>query len=154
MQMAPWERWEIIERWVFVTLGIAMACASLWLLIEHRGEPGRIAGGVLLIPCTFWVFWQLFHEDKLGTHARVGGAERAMYRGWVWARRLVLGAVSLAFATGAIALVLLGGPLAGAAVPAVLAVVAGWVAAFGGGRVQSFSDDVAVHRERARRYDE
>ena len=107
----------------------------------------------MLIPCTFWVFWQLFHEDKLGSQAHVGGAERAMYRGWLWARRVVLGAVSLMFAAGAIATVLFGGPLAAAAALAVFAVVAGWVAAYGGGRVQSFDDDIAVHRERARRYD-
>ncbi|HEY1396538.1 hypothetical protein [Roseateles sp.] len=151
--MAQRERWEIIERWVFVTLGIAMACASLWLLVEHRSQPGRIAGAILLIPCTFWVFWQLFHEDKLGSQAHVGGAERAMYRGWLWVRRVVLGAVSLVLAAGAIATALLDGPLAASAVLAVFAVVAGWVAAYGGGRVQSFGDDVAVHRERARRYD-
>lgn len=151
--MAQRERWEVIERWIFVTLGIGMACAALWLLIAHRGQPGRIASGILLIPCTFWVFWQLFHEDKLGTDARVGGSERVLYQGWLWGRRLVLGAVALICALGAIAIAILGGPLGAAAALAVFAAIAGWVAAFGGGRVQSFDDDIAVHRERARRYD-
>lgn len=151
--MERFERWEIIERWVFSAVGIALVVTSLWLLFTHRSEPGRIAAGLLLMPCSFWVFWQLFHEEKLGTQARVSGTERAMYKGWLWARRAVLGTVALLFVLAAIAVVVLGGPLIAAGAMTVFALVAGWVAAYGGGRVQSFDDDRHVHRERARRYD-
>lgn len=151
--MERYELWEIFERWLLRIAGIAFLGTSVWLFLTHRSEPARIAVGILLLPCSFWAFWQLLHESKLGTDAPVSSTERAMYSGWVWARRVLLGGVALVSAIGALLVLVMGGPLSAVAVMAAFAALAGWVAAFGGGRSQSFDDDRRVHRERARRYD-
>jgi|APAga8741243762_1050094.scaffolds.fasta_scaffold00765_5 hypothetical protein len=151
--MQRYELWKIIERWALRIAGVAFLGTSLWLFLTHRSEPARIAGGILLLPCGFWAFWQLLHEDKLGTNARVSGAERAMYRGWIWTRRVVLGAVALVVASGAIVILAMGGPLSAVVSMAAFSALSGWVAVYGGGRIQSFDDDRQTHRERARRYD-
>jgi len=151
--MERYELWEIFERWLLRVAGVAFLGMSVWLFLTHRSEPARIAGGILLLPCSFWAFWQLLHERKLGTDVPVSGSERAMYRGWIWVRRLLLGAVAIASASGALVVIALDGPLSAAAALIVFSAFSGWVAAFGGGRSQSFDDDRRVHRERAGRYD-
>jgi hypothetical protein len=74
-----------------------------------------------------------------------------MWASWVWSRRVALGAVAALFGAGAFRM-LASHALGPAAVLFFLAIVAGWVAAYGGGRHKSMSDDRRVHQERLRRY--
>ncbi len=142
------ERWEIIERRVLVAVGTALIAFSAWLLVY--GERALFA--VLLAPIIFWVFWQAFFEGKLGSGKPASGTERLMYLTFLWARRLVIGGISLAGATVAFTLALDGADFMAIFLPVGLSLFAGWVAIFGAGRAMSMSDDLHVHRERKQRY--
>lgn len=149
------QRWEIIERYVLLAVGTALLALDGWLLFLDTG-PERFAWLVLLAPCTFWVFWQALYEDRLGTDQPVTRGERAMWRLWTWARRVVLG-------TAAAVLAAVGWHLAKAAVSlqglgmaaalGLIACLAAWVAIYGAGRHKAASDDHRVHRERTKRYE-
>ena len=144
------ERWEVIERRILVVVGVALLGVCVWLAFVRTGSE-RFAWLALLAPCTYWVFWQAFYEDKLKSDASPSRAERAMWASWLWSRRVVLGAVAALFGVGACRL-LASNALGPAAVLFFLAIVVGWVAVYGGGRHQSMSDDRRVHQERMRRY--
>lgn len=143
------ERWEIIERRVLVAVGIALVAFGAWAVV--RMQMGIVVA-VLLLPVIFWVFWQASHEDKLGTVAPISAAERMMYGAYLWARRLLLGGIALAFGTASVWSLVKGMDFAMALPAAVLSGMAGWVALFGAGRDKSMSDDLAVHRARRKRY--
>lgn len=143
------ERWEIIERWVLVAVGIALIAFCAWALVyAQRG----IIVLLLLPPVIFWVFWQAFYEDNQGTSEPVSGAERAMYDTYLWARRLVLGGIALALGAAAFGMALAGMDLTAILLVGGLALFTGWVALFGAGRSKSMSDDLQTHRERRKRY--
>lgn len=144
------ERWEVIERRVMVVAGVALLGVCAWLAFVRTG-PERFAWLALLLPCTYWVFWQAYFEDKLVSGAPVSKGERAMWASWLWSRRVALGAVAVLFAVGAFRL-LVSEAFVPAAVLLFLAIAACWVAAYGGGRQQSVSDDRRVHQERMKRY--
>jgi hypothetical protein len=143
------ERWEIIERRVLIAVGIALVAFGAWAVVRM---PMGIVVAQLLLPVIFWVFWQAFHEDKLGTDAPVSGTERVMYGTYLWARRVLLGGIALAFGAASVWALLKGMDFAMAILAAVLSGMAGWVALFGAGRDKSLSDDLAVHRARRKRY--
>jgi hypothetical protein len=144
------ERWEVIERRVLVAAGVALLAVCAWLAFVRTG-PERFAWLALLLPCTFWVFWQAFFEDKQSSGVPVTSAERAMWASWLWSRRVALGAIAALVAVGAAHLFASGAWLP-AAVLSFLAIAAGWVAVYGGGRQQSVADDRQVHQERMKRY--
>lgn len=143
------ERWEIIERRVLVAVGIALIAFGAWALVfMERG----ILFVLMLPPVIFWVFWQAFHEDKLGTSAPVSQGERAMHGIYLWGRRLVLGSIALALGAAAIGMLLTGQDLTAIVLVGGLSCFAAWVALFGAGKSKSLSDDLATHRERSKRY--
>ncbi len=144
------ERWEIIERRVLVVVGAAMLAICMWLAFVQSG-PERVVWLALLVPCTYWVFWQAFFEDKLQSGAPVTWAERVMWLSWLWLRRVALGTIAALFAAGAFHLAA-GNALGAAALLFVLAIVVAWVAAYGGGRHKSAVDDRRIHNERVDRY--
>lgn len=144
------ERWEIIERRILVVVGVALLGFCAWLAFVRTG-PERFAWLAFLAPSTYWVFWQTFFEDKVKSDAPPSKAERAMWAAWVWSRRVALGAIAALFAAGAFCL-LASNAIVPAAVLLFLAIGAAWVAAYGGGRCMSMSDDRRVHQERLRRY--
>lgn len=144
------ERWEVIERRVLAVVGIALVGVCTWLVFM-RAEPERFAALALLAPCTYWVFWQAFFEDRLKSKEPPTKGERAMWAIWLWFRRVVLGAIALLFGAGAFHL-LATQAIFPAVVSFFLACMSAWVAAYGGGRYKSMSDDRAVHQERKRRY--
>ena len=69
------ERWEVMERRVLIAVGIVLVSLSAWLVMD--GERAFFA--ILLAPIIFWVFWQAFFEDKLGSNEPVSRAERLMH---------------------------------------------------------------------------
>jgi hypothetical protein len=145
------ERWEVVERCMLVAVGVALLGGCAWLVFVRTG-PERFAALALLAPCTYWVFWQAFFEDKLKSREPPTEAERAMWAVWLWSRRVVLGVVALLFGAGALHF-FTNGSIVPAAVSLCLALMSAWVAAYGGGRHKSMADDRAVHEERKRRYE-
>ncbi|MFN7856224.1 MAG: hypothetical protein ACK5OA_06535 [Acidovorax sp.] len=144
------ERWEIIERYTLLAVGMVLLLLDAWLLFSSGGHTKAVAL-VFLVPFTFWVFWQSLYEDNLDTSDPPTRGERVMFSLWVWARRLVLGSASALFAFGTWH-ALRGQELLVAGSSAVFAVMAGWVAIYGGGKSRSMSDDRRVHRQRMKRY--
>jgi hypothetical protein len=145
------ERWEVIERHILVVIGVALLGFCVWLMFARTGSE-RFAWLALLAPCTYWVFWQALFEDKLKSGPPPSTAERAVWAAWIWSRRVALGAIAALFGAGAFRL-LASNAIAPAAVLLFLAIVAGWVAAYGGGRHKSMSDDRQVHQKRLKRYE-
>ena len=70
------ERWEVMERRVLIAVGIVLVSLCAWLVMD--GERAFFA--ILLAPIIFWVFWQAFFEDKIGSNEPVSGAS-ALCRG-------------------------------------------------------------------------
>ncbi|XDF34182.1 hypothetical protein RBH89_18490 [Paracidovorax avenae] len=141
------ERWEIMERRILVAAGIALMALAVWLVVD--GERAFFA--ILLAPIVFWLFWQAFFEDKLGSDEPASCAERLLYGTLIWARRLVIGGIALALSSVAVMLAVDGMTIA-ALVPAGLSLFAGWTAIFGAGKEASMVDDRQRHRERRKRY--
>ena len=141
------ERWEIMERTVLVAAGIALIGWAAWLVWD--GEWAAFA--IMLTPIIYWLFWQALFEDKLGSDQPVSRAERLMYRTFIWVRRLVMGAISLALLALTVMLAVDGMNL-GALIAAGLSLGAGWTALFGAGKNASMCDDLRSHRYRAKRY--
>jgi hypothetical protein len=144
------ERWELIERRVMLVAGFALLGVCAWLAFVRAG-PERFVWLALLLPCTFWVFWQACFEDKLASGAPISTGERLMWASWLWSRRVALGAIAALFVVGAFRL-FVSEAFGPAAVALFLAIAACWVAAYGGGRQQSVADDRGVHQERMKRY--
>lgn len=144
------ERWELIERIVLLTVGAMLLLLAGWLMF-FRNAPENVAWLALLAPCTFWVFWQALYEDKLDSQSSPTPGERVMFLWWICARGLVLGGISLLLAVAAWN-AWRDSQLGMAAFCVFLAFLAGWIAAFGGGRLKSMSDDRLVHRRRMNRY--
>lgn len=148
------ERWQLIERYVLLVVGVLLLGVVGWLAFFRSGV-GRLAALALLAPCTFWVFWQALYEDKLGSAEPPSTGERVMYGMWVWARRIFLGAIAISFAVPSVATMTWATTLHHdglAALLAFLSWIVGWVAMFGSGKQKSMLDDRAVHRERTQRY--
>jgi hypothetical protein len=143
------ERWEVVERCILVMVGVALLGFCAWLGFVRTG-PERFAWLALLTPCTYWVFWQAFYEDKLKSGEPPSRAERAMWTTWLWSRRVALGGIAVLFGVGAFYL-LANGAVGPAALLFFLAAIAAWVAVYGGGRHKSISDDRAAHQERMKR---
>jgi len=144
------ERWGKIERYTLLAVGVALLSLDAWLFFSNGG-PTRAVSLLFLVPFTFWVFWQALYEDNLGTNKPPTRGERIMFALWVWARRLVLGSISALCAFGTWHA--LQGQEFRVAMPlAFFAVMAGWVAVYGGGKSRSMSDDRRVHRQRMKRY--
>lgn len=144
------ERWEELERYVLLAVGLCLLACAIWLLV-FSGNPARLAFLVLLLPCLFWVVWQALYEDKLGTAEPVSVGERFMHGTYLWVRRIVLGATSILFGFLTWYAAQQGAVLS-ALFCAALTFVAGRVAMYGGGVHKSMSDDVAVDRQRTDRY--
>jgi hypothetical protein len=142
------ERWEIVERRILVAVGLALIALSAWLVMD--GE--RAFFVVLLAPIIFWVFWQAFFEDKLGSTEPVSAAERHMYGTYLWVRRLVTGGIALLLLVLAIAAFKMALDLTAILLLAGLSLFVGWVAIFGAGRAKSMVYDLRIHRERRERY--
>lgn len=117
------ERWEVMERSVLIAVGIVLVSLSAWLVMD--GERAFFA--ILLAPIIFWVFWQAFFEDKLGSNEPVSRAERLMHGTFFWARRLVIGGIALVLAAMAFKLARDGMGLTAILLPAGLSLFAGWV---------------------------
>jgi hypothetical protein len=144
------ERWERIERYVLLVVGIALLSFCAWLGIMQTG-PERFVWIALLTPCTFWVFWQALFEDKLKSGEPLSKTERVMWATWLWLRRVVFGTIAIAFGL-CVAYLLIKGEIRSAALLAFLSAIVAWVATYGGGHYQSMSDDRKVHEERMKRY--
>ncbi|MDH4427677.1 MAG: hypothetical protein QE495_14580 [Acidovorax sp.] len=142
------ERWEVKERRVLIAVGIVLISLCVWLVMDGK----RAFLAILLTPIVFWIFWQAFFEDKLGSNEPVSRAERLMHGTLLWGRRLVIGGIALVLAAMAFKLALDGTGLTAVLLPAVLSLFAGWVSIFGAGRAKSMSDDLQIHRERQKRY--
>lgn len=150
----PKERWEIIERVVFLATTTFFVGLAAWLFLV-RPDPMRVFSGYLLSIFAFWTVWQMLYEDKLGTPAPVTRGERVMAAIWILHRALAVGVVGLvALVVAILELTSLrpGSDLWSFGALIFLAVSAGWVAIFGAGRSKSMSDDRSVHNERVRRY--
>lgn len=150
----PKERWEIIERVVLLVATACFVTPAAWLFLV-RPDPGRVFVGYMFLIYAFWIVWQTFYEDKLGTSAPVTRGERVMAAIWILHRTLAVGAVALV----ALAVAFLeltsqraNSNVLGFIALVFLAIAAGWVAIFGAGRSKSISDDRSVQRERVRRY--
>jgi prepilin signal peptidase PulO-like enzyme (type II secretory pathway) len=147
------ERWERTER---VVLLVACACllgASLWLAFTEEGV--RLLLALVPLPFAFWTCWQALYEDKLGTAEAPSTGERVLHSVWLGLRRVLVGMVAAAFGSLAFLLALQSstvGALLVAGLFGLLALLAFWVAVFGGGRLRSMSDDTAAHRFRLARY--
>ena len=149
------ERWEIIERYILLAVGMVLLVLAGWLVFVRSGVE-RFVFISLLMPCVYWVFWQALYEDKLGTDEPPSAGERFMYAIWLWSRRLVLIGISSLLAFAAVVVIQKGSSLRDYGVVALLfflSFMAGWVAVFGSGRQKSMSDDRVVHRERRKRYE-
>lgn len=148
------ERWEIIERNVLLVVGVALLGWIGWLLL-YRPSAAGIAGGMALLLCAYWVFWQALYEDKQGSIERPSRDERVMFGIWIWARRLVLGCISGLFAYGALMAVQQAYTVHDFVIILLLlflSFMAGWVAIFGAGKSMSMADDQLIHKERAMRH--
>jgi hypothetical protein len=51
------ERWQVIERYVLLAVGVVLLLIAAWLAFFRSGIE-RFAVLVLLVPCIYWVFWQ------------------------------------------------------------------------------------------------
>ena len=144
------ERWELIERSVLLTVGTGLLLLAGWLLFFRNGLE-TVAWLVLLAPCIFWVFWQALFEDRLDSQGSPNQGERTMFWLWICVRGFILGGASLLLAFAAW-FAWQENRLGMLTLCAVLAFVSGWVAAFGGGKFTSMSDDRRIHGQRMKRY--
>jgi hypothetical protein len=156
--MKPWtmkqfKRWETLDRWAGLSFAVLLFCASAWLFAS--GSIMSIVGASALLPIAFVFVWEALFEDRVIRGSRVTRIERLMAGTWLWFRRLALGSVAaiwlLVAALIAVEATSWKGYL-GAGFMLLLAVMALWVAVLGGGRHDSWSDDLQIHQERKARY--
>jgi hypothetical protein len=147
------DRWKRIERLVLLASCSGLFALSVWLFFHESGV--RLLLALASLPFAFWALWQALYEDKLSSNEPPTTGERIAYYAWLVARRMVVGSVAIVFGWAAFALASRAGSPAdfvGAGVFALLALLAGWIALFGGGVAYSMSDDARVYRLRRARY--
>lgn len=147
------ERWERIERVVLLAACSVLVALSVWLFFHESGI--RLLLAVVPLPFAFWTLWQALYEDKLDSAEPPTIGEYIAYYSWLAVRRMIVGAIAVAMGWAAFLLAIRANSAAHFAVAglvALLAVVAGWVAFFGGGVSRSMADDSGVYRRRRDRY--